>query len=63
MDVALGDYELLIEQSHTYTMQVVIYVEGWTLRRDDLMHSMKYRLGDKYMHKPPPLASGVRLSG
>jgi hypothetical protein len=49
MDVALGDYELLIEQPHTYTVQVVTYVEGWTLRRDDLVHSMKYRLGDKYM--------------
>jgi hypothetical protein len=44
MGFALGDDELLIEQSHMCTMQVVTYIEGWTLQRDDFVHSMKHRI-------------------
>jgi hypothetical protein len=43
--VALGDYELLIDHPQTYTVRAVTYVEGWTLRREDLVLCMKHQIG------------------
>jgi hypothetical protein len=36
--------ELLIDHPQTYTVRAVTYVEGWTLRREDLVLCMKHQI-------------------